>query len=169
VFGRLWARVKTLWTLAKNERGTPRELAWAIAIGVFSGCTPAVGFHGWVAVGLATLARKNRLFAWIGSRISNFLILPWIILAEVQLSHRLRTGAYAPLSKDHVLDQAGALLLDWILGSIPVGLALAALLGLVAYRVFVWRDARRAATPVDVATPPPAEALPPSSESPPSG
>lgn len=168
MFGRLWARIKTLWNLAKNERGTPRELAWAIALGVFAGCTPAVGVHGWVAIGFATLFKKNRLFAWLGSRISNFLILPWIVIAEVQLAHRLRTGSFATLTKDDVLDKAGSLLLDWILGSVPVGLVSAAVLGLVAYRLFVWRDARRAREGDAIAlTRPPDEAPPPSAESPP--
>lgn len=153
MFRRLWTRIRTLWMVAKNERGTPRELAWAVALGVFAGCTPAVGVHGWVAVGLATLFRKNRLFAWLGSRISNFVILPWIVLLEVQLSHRVRTGSFAPITKEHVIDQAASLLLDWILGSIPVGLLLGALLGAVEYAFFAWRDRRRREE--EAAKPPP--------------
>jgi uncharacterized protein (DUF2062 family) len=145
LFRRLLVRIKTLWSLAKNERASPKELAWAIALGVFAGCTPAVGVHGWVALGLATLFRKNRLFCWIGSRISNFLILPWIVIAEVQLSHRLRTGSFVELHESDALEKAPALILDWILGSIPVGIALGALLGILAFYGFRFRDRRRAA------------------------
>jgi uncharacterized protein (DUF2062 family) len=172
VFRRLWEKLKLLWALAKSERAAPREIGWAVAIGAFAGCTPAVGVHGWVAVGLATLFKKNRMFSWIGSRISNVFLLPFIVLAEIQVSHRLRTGAWMDVDRRHVLDQAPHLLLDWCLGSIPVGAALALALGLLAFWLARRRDARvqraqlaaeaaRAATPA-----PPRELPPPSSGSP---
>lgn len=164
MFRRLLVRIKTLWTLAKNERASPKELAWAIAIGVFAGCTPAVGVHGWVALGLATLLRKNRLFCWIGSRISSVLILPWIVLAEVEVSHWLRTGSFVELHASDALDKAPTLILDWILGSIPVGLTLAALLGVLSFYAFRFRDRRRAAREArETVTPSPAGSPPRSS------
>ncbi|MCL2725907.1 MAG: DUF2062 domain-containing protein [Polyangiaceae bacterium] len=137
-------KLRGVWELAKSERATPREIGWAVAIGVFAGCTPAVGFHGALAVGLATLLRKNRLFAWIGSRVSNMFILPFIAFAEVQLAHRVRTGAWAALERRDVLDEAPNLLLDWGLGTIPIGLFLAAVLGLIAWALARRRDQRRA-------------------------
>ncbi len=139
MFRRLWERIKLVWRLAKNERATPREIGWAVFWGVFAGCTPAVGIHGPVALGLASLFKKNRLFAWIGSRISNVLFLPFIALAEIQLSHRLRTGAFVTLDREHVLERAHEMLLDWCLGTIPVGVALGAVVGVAAYR---WAHAR---------------------------
>lgn len=145
MFRRLLLRIQTLWRLAKNERASPKELAWAIALGVFAGCTPAVGVHGWVAIGLATILKKNRLFSWIGSRISNILILPWIVIAEVQLSHRLRTGSFVELHERDALEKAPALLVDWILGCIPVGIALAALVAVPSFYALRFRDRRRAA------------------------
>ena len=174
MFRRLWAKIKRLWTLARSERASPREIGWAVAIGAFAGCTPAVGFHGWLAVGLATLCRKNRLFAWLGARISNLVFLPFIALAEVQISHRLRTGTWVNIDRHHVLDQAPSLLLDWCLGTIPVGLAIGLVMGLLAYAVARLRDTRRrraAALAESVAaaavTPPtPSGLQPPSSGSP---
>lgn len=97
-------------------------------------------------MGLATLARKNRLFAWLGSRISNMVFLPFIALAEVQLSHRIRTGAFVDLAREDILAQAPHLLLDWCLGTIPVGVALGIVMGLLAYAFAKRRDARRART-----------------------
>ncbi len=147
MFRRLWAKIKQLWKLAKEERASPRELFWAVFLGVFAGCTPAVGIHGWVAVGLATLFRKNRLWSWIGSRISNMVFLPFIAIAEVQIAHRLRVGAWVDLDREHALEQAGTLLLDWCLGTIPVGIVLGALLGAVAYLWQKRRLAKKALTP----------------------
>jgi uncharacterized protein (DUF2062 family) len=136
--------VKLLWRLAKSERATPREIGWAVGLGAFAGCTPALGFHGPVAVGLATIARKNRLFAWLGSRISNVLFLPFIALAEVQLSHRVRTGAWLVVDRAHILEQARHLLLDWFLGTVPVGGGLGVTMGLCAYALAARRDRRSA-------------------------
>ncbi|HVJ90440.1 MAG TPA: DUF2062 domain-containing protein [Labilithrix sp.] len=129
MFGRLWAKLKALWKIAKSERASPREIGWAVGIGAFAGCTPALGVHGALAVALATLFKKNRLFAWLGSRTANVLLLPFIVIAEVQVSHRLRTGTWVHLDRESVLDQAGMFLLDWCLGTIPVGLGIAVILG----------------------------------------
>jgi uncharacterized protein (DUF2062 family) len=177
VFRRLWEKLKLLWKLAKSERAAPREIGWAVAIGAFAGCSPAVGVHGWVAVGLATLFRKNRMFSWIGSRISNVFFLPFIVLAEIQVSHRVRTGAWMDLDRRHVVDQAPHLLLDWCLGSVPVGAAIAIALGLLAFWLARRRDARaeraeraradadaaEAGEPVSAATPAQPRELPPPS------
>lgn len=142
---RLWEKIKLIWKLAKSERASPREIGWAVAIGAFAGCTPAVGIHGWLGIGLATLFKKNRLFAWLGTRISNMLFLPFITIAEVQVSHRLRTGEWVVLDREHAIDQAGSLLLDWCLGTIPVGLAIASVMGFASYGIALRRDRRRAA------------------------
>jgi uncharacterized protein (DUF2062 family) len=132
---RLAARLRALWQLARREHATPPEIGRAVAVGVFAGCTPAIGFHGWIAVGLATLLRLNRLWAFLGSRVSTFFILPWIALAEVELAHRIRVGRWAALTVDTVLHEAPGLLVDWLAGALAVGGALAALLGTVAYLV----------------------------------
>lgn len=129
------ARARALWLLVRNEHATPREIGRAVAVGVFSGCTPAIGFHGWMALGLATLLRLNRLWAFLGSRVSMFFILPWIALAEVEVAHRLRTGAWAAVTVDTVLHEAPTLLVDWLIGAALLGTLLAAALGFVAYAV----------------------------------
>lgn len=141
---RLWEKIVTLWRAAKSERAAPHEIGWAVAIGAFAGCTPALGFHGIAGVALATLFRKNRLFAWLGTRISNMIFLPFIVYAEVQVAHRLRTGAWADIviDREHPFDAMWPLLLDWLLGCIPVGGAIAAVMGVVSWAVARWRANR---------------------------
>lgn len=147
---RLYDRGRTLWLLAKSERSSPREIGVAVGLGVFAGCTPAVGVHGWVAVGLATLFRKNRLWAWLGSRVSNFVLLPFIVWLEIDLAHRLRTGEGVVFDRAHVLEQAGALMLDWCVGALLVGTVLGVLLGFAAA---AWMRARQRRL-ADAARPP---------------
>jgi uncharacterized protein len=145
---RLLLGARDVWERAKNERASPGQIGWAVGVGVFAGCTPLLGLHGWVALGLATFARLNRLWAWIGSRVSNMVILPWIALGEIQSAHWLRTGKLVPLTARDALREGATLLLDWCIGSLLVGSALGLVLGLVAYAY-----ARRRARALDATRP----------------
>ncbi len=172
MFRRLWEKILRIWQLAKSERAAPGEIGWAVAIGAFIGCTPAVGLRPWIAVGVATLVKKNRLFTYVGSHTSNIIFTPFITLAEIQLAHRVRTGAWLDIDRKHIVDEAPALLLDWCLGAGPVGLVVALVLGFAAYGIAHRRDVKKqralAAVKTEAgATPPsPAELPPPSSGSP---
>jgi uncharacterized protein (DUF2062 family) len=122
-----------LWERARNEHSTPREIGWSIAVGVFAGCTPFVGFHMWIALAFATVLRLNRLWAFLGSRVSFTPLLSVIALCEIEGAHRIRTGAWASLRPGEVLARGTELLGDWLLGALFVGGPLAAALGLAAY------------------------------------
>jgi uncharacterized protein (DUF2062 family) len=135
MFGRLWRRFRVLWRLATTERATPRQVALAVGLGAFIGATPVIGLHGWIAVGLATAMRLNRLYAFLGSRVSSPFVLPFLVIAEIQLAHRARCGEFIALTRADVLAHAPGMLLDWCLGTIPVGLAVGVLLGAVGYVV----------------------------------
>jgi uncharacterized protein (DUF2062 family) len=135
MFGRLWRRFRVLWRVATTERATPRQVALAVGLGAFVGSTPVIGLHGWIAVGLATVLRLNRLYAFLGSRVSSPVVLPFIVIAEIELAHRVRCGEFIALTRSNVLEQAKGLLLDWCIGTIPVGLAVGALTGALGYLI----------------------------------
>ncbi len=137
------ARLRDLWRRATTERATPRQVALAVGIGVFTGSTPAIGLHGWLAVGAATLLRLNRLYAFLGSRVSSPIVLPFIVLLEIELAHRVRCGVFIALTKGDVLTHAGGLLLDWCLGTVPVGLALGVTFAAIGYGVTTLRVRRK--------------------------
>ncbi len=139
---RSWDFAKRLYRAAKDERASPREIGWAVGIGVFVGCSPALGFHGLVALGAATLFKKNRLFCWIGSRVCNMITLPFVVLAEIEIARFLRTGQWLALDRDKVLEQAPSLLLDWSLGLVPVGGGLALVFGFGSFAWARYRAAR---------------------------
>ena len=144
IFRRARDRAVALWRLLRDERSSPREVAAAVAVGAFAGCTPAVGFHGGLAVTLASFLRLSRIWAFVGSRVSNVVLLSWIVFAEIETSHRLRIGAWIALSTADVLAHAGGLLLDWCLGSVVVGAAIASICGVLAYGLARWRGGRAA-------------------------
>lgn len=132
---RWWAKVREIWRKARSEHASPKQIGLAFGVGAFCGCTPAIGFHGWVAIAAATLFKLNRLWSWLGSRISNIVILPFIVYAEIYVAHRIRTGEIIVFDRKHVIAEAHLLLLDWILGCVPVGLAIGIVLGAIGYAV----------------------------------
>jgi uncharacterized protein len=139
---RLASRARRIWRRALEEHCTPREIGWSVGLGVFAGCTPLLGFHMWIALGLATLFRVNRLWAFVGSRVSSNVLFAWIAFAEIELAHRLRAGAWAPVAPAEALAHGRELLGDWFIGSALVGGALSVLFGAAAYGAMHRRQRR---------------------------
>lgn len=134
--------MRSLALAALNERASPKQVAVSVGAGCFVGLTPAVGFHMGLAVAVATVLRVNRLWCVVGSRISNPLTGPPIVFAQIQLAHRLRTGAWLSLNVDSLLAQAPGLLLDWFVGLATFGTLVSIVMGLVAYGWAVRRKNR---------------------------
>jgi uncharacterized protein (DUF2062 family) len=139
---RAWELLKRIYRAARDERASPKEIGWAVGVGVFVGCSPVLGFHGAIALGLATILRKNRLYCWLGSRVCNVVTLPFVAVAEVEVARLLRTGHFVTLDRDHILEQAPALFGDWLLGMLPVGSVLALLIGAAVYLFSRYREER---------------------------
>jgi uncharacterized protein len=162
LFTRFWQSTRGLWARAKREHSSPGEVAWSVALGVFCGCSPFIGLHMWLALALASALRLNRLWAFLGSRISSGVLLAWIVFSEIELAHRLRTGAWLALSLDPVssfaFNRGWRLFGDWLLGWTMVGAPLATVLGFLALGAARrWQRIRRHT---------PAAPRPPTSESP---
>jgi uncharacterized protein (DUF2062 family) len=140
------ARARVLMAAVLNERASPRQICIAVVAGSLVGLTPAVGFHGGLAIAVATALRVNRLWAFVGSRVSNPLTGPPIIFAQIQIAHRIRTGTWHPIALDTVVAHAPELLLDWMIGLVLVGGPLSLALGLVA---FAWARGRAVRSPAE--------------------
>ena len=143
MFGRLWRRFRVLWRLATTERATPRQVALAVGLGAFVGSTPVIGLHGWIAVGLATALRLNRLYAFLGSRVSSPFVLPFIVIAEIEVAHWVRCHELIALTRADVMQHARGMLLDWCIGTLPIALLVGSLSGIAAYALAVLRDRRK--------------------------
>ena len=127
-------RVAALWHRARAEHASPQQISGAVAVGLLACCSPVLGFHCFLALGLATALRVNRLWAALASQASLFGILRApIVFAEIELGHYARTRTWAPLELSTIVARAPSLLLDWALGSLPFCLAVAALGGALTY------------------------------------
>jgi len=124
---------RNLWERAKREPSSPRQVGLSVALGAFIACTPLLGFHLWLALGLASLLRLNRVWAMIASRLSATPILLATTFGEIEIAHRLRTGAWVAMNWHDAFAQARELVADWILGTLLVGGPIAACAGLVAF------------------------------------
>jgi uncharacterized protein (DUF2062 family) len=128
-------RLRELFDRARSEHSSPPKVGFSVAAGVFSGCTPFLGLHMWIALGLATIFRLNRLWAFLGSRTPILPVFMWIAFCEIELGHRLRTGSWAAIEPREALTHGPQLFHDWLLGAAFVATTLGALAGLLAYRL----------------------------------
>jgi hypothetical protein len=102
-------------------------MAVAAFLGLFLGASPLLGVRSWLALLSATLVKVNRLYAYLLSHVTaNWLVTPWVMLAEIQVAHRLRRGAWLALDVEAVRTRGAELALDWCLGWILVGGAVGA-------------------------------------------
>ena len=107
--------------------GAGRETA-AIAVGVFIGCLPFYGFHLLLCWIVGALAGLNRLKMYLAANISNPLVAPWLVVAEIQTGAWVRRGALQALTPDAVASTGlAAIGADAIVGSLVVGAILAAI------------------------------------------
>lgn len=129
------AGLRTAWERARNEPSSPREIALSVGLGVFCACTPFLGLHMWMALGLATVLRLNRLWAFFGSRCSFLPLFAVVTFAEIEVAHRLRVGGWLPLVPSQAVARGRDLLVDWALGTLVVGGVIAAVAAGCAYAV----------------------------------
>ncbi len=72
-------------------RGAPDEIAKGLALGVFIGMTPTLGFQMVIAIFLAILLKENKIAAALGVWITNPVTAPIVYALEYE-SGRLLMG-----------------------------------------------------------------------------
>ena len=132
--GRNWLR--RLYMTLRTEHRTPGKVAFAVAVGVFVGCSPAWGLHLALCVLLATVFRLNRVIVYAGAYVGNPLTAAPILFAELQTGHRLLHKVWLHVSIADVGTLGlGGVVADVVVGSLVVGGVLAALSGFLAWAV----------------------------------
>src|SRR5687767_13974497 len=113
--------------LRTEGAGALRETA-AVALGVFIGCLPVYGLHLLICWAVGFAFGLNRLKMYLAANISNPLVAPWLVFAEVQAGAWLRRGSFHLLTLQEIKTTGvGELGVDLLIGSVFVGGAMASL------------------------------------------
>jgi uncharacterized protein (DUF2062 family)/SAM-dependent methyltransferase len=124
--GRLARR---LFQNIRLEYSGPTRDAIAIGVGAFIGCLPFFGFHLALTLMVGRVLHLNRLKMYAAANVSNPVMAPFILLAEVQTGAWLRRSAPHDLTIDtlrHI--DPWTLGGDVLVGSVCVGAVIGILL-----------------------------------------
>ena len=122
-------------------RGQPREIALGLALGLFIGMTPTMGFQIVIAIFFAALLKWNKISAAIGVWITNPFTAPFIygmtyIVGTKLIGSRASLRLPSPLNLESalkMLEKAPEIFLALTVGGIVLGLPLAILGYFIAY------------------------------------
>ncbi len=111
-------------------RRDSREIARGLAIGVFVGMTPFLGFHMVLAVSLAMFLKGNKFMALLGTWVGNPLTFSFIFFLDYRIGRWMLGGdpnAWRPLSLHpvEILHASWNILFPMSVGSLLLGLAVA--------------------------------------------
>lgn len=114
-------------------RGTPRQIALGLALGLFLGFTPTMGFQIIPAVFLAALLKWNKIAAALGVQITNPLTAPIIYSFTYSIGAKLMGLEKAFVWKDafdlskiaELLELAPTILTALTIGGVIAGLPVA--------------------------------------------
>jgi len=154
----IWPRVSWSRSLLYYKKrvvrlsGSAQAVALGFAIGVAAAFSPFVGFHIFIALGIAWVLRANLISTALGTAIANPLTLPLIWASTYEagrliLGHGHMEGAdnigvsFASRSLHELLPLIRTMLVGWV----PVGLMAASIAYLIAYQaVRAYRSMRTA-------------------------
>ena len=134
----IWHPLRSIKILL-TERAAPKELAFAVALGVFLGAVPLIACHTLVILMAAALLRLNRVVAIAASQMCMPPVVPALC---IEMGHLMRYGSFLTLSGINSLHGASFLelgymgllcLWDWLLGSLLAGPVLALIFGSITY------------------------------------
>ena len=132
--GRRLTRLTAVLHQIRTEGGTPGRQASAVALGLYIGASPFIGFHLALSMLLGRFLGLNRLLIYAAANISNPFFAPLLYASEIQVGAWLRTGhMYSPSTLERI--RLGGLALDVLIGSVVVGLSLALMGLLLTYAI----------------------------------
>jgi uncharacterized protein len=126
-------------------RATPRSIAIGLAAGVFAACTPLLGFHIMIALGIAWALSGNFAAAALGTAFCNPLTFPLIIAGDIKLGGLLLRQPLVTHAAPETIGNLWSLahlsrlwrpvLEPMLVGSIPLGLLCAVVAYVIASRL----------------------------------
>ena len=149
-----WVNPKELFQAARHHPEERTMLAIAIALGVFIANLPIYGFQTLASLYLSRKWHLHPLAIVFGSHFSTPPIGPALIAADIWLGHLLLTGQLPAIrdfsiSTTPIIRLVGRTLMDCILGSLILGVVLAATAFLTMLLVFRMMPVKKSPEPED--------------------
>jgi len=127
---RVFVSIKAFYIRFLKIRGTPEQISLGMALGLFIGMTPFMGFHTITAVAMASIFGWNKLAAGIGVFITNPFTAPVIYAFTYQLGSNITgysdPGELASLFKDDgviaLIKSSPMIILDLLIGGMIIGI-----------------------------------------------
>jgi hypothetical protein len=136
-----WRSSKYVVYRVRRLPGSPARIALGFACGAFVSFTPLFGLHYLLAMAVAWLLRGSVVASFLGANLGWFypLVLVWAYELGTRIMGASGTFKLPPnADPDYVLRHPwSAAFLPTMIGSIPVGLAIAATSFAVAYWVII--------------------------------
>ncbi len=121
---------RTGWKRLRGGELTPARAAVSVAVGLFIGCLPVFGLHLPLVLAVCLPLELDAPVAYLAANVSNPLVAPWLIVAEVQTGSWLRTGAFVGFDAAMARSAGiGGFASFAAIGAVVVGAVLAALGG----------------------------------------
>jgi uncharacterized protein (DUF2062 family) len=147
-----WLNPADAWRQARRDRVSRETFSAGLAVGAFIGNLPAYGFHAPIGLYVAGRFHLHPAAVFVGTNISIPPIGPVLNVAAIALGHVLLRGALPTpdafdFEKHGVPHVLRSRLLEWSLGSVLIGLACAAGVYMISYRVLRLAAVREDVTP----------------------
>lgn len=127
------ARLRALLRRLRGGKLSRSRAASSVAVGLFIGCLPVYGLHFLLCAAVCLPLRLDLLIAYVAANISNPIIAPFLLTAEVETGSLLLTGHVAPFDIERARQTGVAGFFAYALvGSLFIGAALAGLGACVA-------------------------------------
>jgi uncharacterized protein len=119
-------QIKLFYIRFVRIRGEAEDIAEGMALGIFLGMTPTLGFQMLLAVLISALFKKNKIAAVLGVWISNPLTAPFIYLAEYEFARLLlgwdRIGLPTQLTLNEMVKLGWDVMVPLWLGGLVFGI-----------------------------------------------
>ena len=125
-----WLNPVSAWRQVRREESGRTRFAAGFAAGVFIGTIPAYGVQTLLSLFVARRFRLHPVSVVAGSNVSIPPIGPFLIAASVAVGHLMLHGVlprWEDYKPGHIGTIVGPLIADWLIGSLLIGTALAAI------------------------------------------
>ena len=88
--------LRTVWRRLRGGEFHPVRFALSVAVGLFIGSLPLYGLHLPLCTLVCLPLRLDLVVAYVAANVSNPLVAPLLVVAEVDLGSLLLSGQHAP-------------------------------------------------------------------------